>query len=225
MVDSGRLKDEGKIGVRTGRVLNKYRMAKHVALDISAGHFSFHIDQDKVRQEAALDGLYVIRTSVAAEQLDRDEAVRHYKDLSQVELAFRSLKGNDLQIRPIRHRTEDRVRAHLFLCMLAYYVKWHMGEAWRGLLFSDEDRQRHSERDPVAPATRSDEALGKIASKQLADGSPAHSFHTLLSELATLVRNTCRRRNAPKDEAPFDIDTTPSTKQLEALRLVDSIRL
>ena len=225
MVDNGRLKDEGKIGVRTGRVLNKYRMAKHFILDISPRHFSFHIDQDKVSQEAALDGLYVIRTSVPAEQLDRDEAVRHYKDLNYVELAFRGLKGDDLQIRPIRHRTEDRVRAHLFLCMLAYYVKWHMSEAWRGLLFSDEDQQRLTERDPVAPATRSDGALSKISSKQLQDGSPAHSFRTLLSELTTLVRNTCRRKDAEQNESPFDIDTTPSTKQREALRLIDAIRL
>lgn len=201
-------------------------MAKHFVLDISSEHFSFHIDEDKVSQEAALDGLYVIRTSVPAEQLDCDEAVRHYKDLNHVELAFRGLKGDDLRIRPIRHRTEDRVRAHLFLCMLAYYVKWHMSEAWRGLLFSDEgDQQRLTERDPVAPATRSDGALSKIASKQLQDGSPAHSFRTLLSELPTLVRNTCRRKEAEQKESPFVIDTTPSSKQREALRLIDAIRL
>ena len=225
MVATGRLKDEGKIGVRAGRVLNKYRMAKHVVLDIATEHFSFRIDEEKVTEEAALDGLYVIRTSVPAEQVDRDEAVRHYKDLNHVEAAFRSLKSDDLQIRPIHHRTEDRVRAHLFLCMLAYYVKWHMSEAWRGLLFADEDRLRLAERDPVTPATRSDAALDKVASKQLQDGSPAHSFRTLLNELTTIVRNTCRYTKAEQNQPLFDIDTTPSTKQHEALRLIDAIRL
>lgn len=225
MVASGRLKDEGKIGVRAGRVLNKYRMAKHIVLDISAAQFSFHIDEEKVAQEAALDGLYVIRTSVPADHIDQDDAVRYYKDLNHVEKAFRSLKGDDLQIRPIHHRTEDRVRAHLFLCMLAYYVKWHMSEAWRELLFADQDQQRLAERDPVKPATRSAAALDKVASKRLSDGSPVHSFQTLLNELATIVRNTCRRSKTEQDEPNFDIDTTPSSKQCDALRLIDSIRL
>lgn len=225
MVASGRLKDEGKIGVRAGRVLNKYRMAKHIVLDISAAQFSFHIDEEKVAQEAALDGLYVIRTSVPADHIDQDDAVRYYKDLNHVEKAFRSLKGDDLQIRPIHHRTEDRVRAHLFLCMLAYYVKWHMSEAWRELLFADQDQQRLAERDPVKPATRSAAALDKVASKRLSDGSPVHSFQTLLNELATIVRNTCRCSKTEQDEPNFDIDTTPSSKQCDALRLIDSIRL
>jgi len=118
-----------------------------------------------------------------------------------VEAAFRSLKSDDLQIRPIHHYNEDRVRAHLFLCMLAYYVKWQMSEAWRGLLFADEDQQRLTERDHVAPATRSEEALEKAATKTLEDGSPAHSFRALLNELSTIVRNRSfrrRRRNGRK---------------------------
>ena len=190
-----------------------------------AAPFAFHIDEEKVAEEAALDGLYVIRTSLPTAALSSDDAVRYYKDLSHVEAAFRSLKSDDLQIRPIHHHSEDRVRAHLFLCMLAYYVKWHMSEAWRGLVFADEDQQRHAERDPVAPATRSDGALLKVATKLLADGSPAHSFRTLLNELATIVRNTCRRRNAQADEPTFQLDTTPNAKQREALDLIRAIQL
>ena len=225
MVANGRLKDEVKIGVRVGRVLNKYKMAKHFRLQIEAEHFTFEIDEQQVADEAVLDGLYVIRTCVPAAELPSEEAVRHYKDLSQVEAAFRILKSVDLQVRPIRHYSEDRVRAHLFLCMLAYYVKWHMSEAWRELLFADEDQQRLAERDPVAPATRSEGALEKIASKCLPDGSPAHSFRTLLNELANLVRNTCRHKSAGTDETYFELDTTPNTKQREALRLIDAMRL
>jgi len=225
MVAGGRLKDKEKIGVRVGRVLNKYKMAKHFILQIEAQSFTFEIDGQQVAEEAALDGLYVIRTSVGAEQLSSEEAVRHYKDLSRVESAFRSLKSDDLQIRPIRHYSEDRVRAHLFLCMLAYYVKWHMSEAWRGLLFADEDQERLAERDPVAPATRSEAALDKVASKCLSDGSPAHSFRTLLNELGTIVRNTCRRKTTNAHEGTFELDTTPNAKQHEALRLIDEIRL
>lgn len=225
MVANGRLKDPEKIGVRVGRVLNTYKMAKHIILDIAAEHFDFRIDEAKVTAEAALDGLYVIRTSLPAEQSSDDETVLRYKSLSHVEAAFRSLKSDDLQIRPIYHYSEDRVRAHLFLCMLAYYVKWHMSEAWRGLLFADEDQKRLTLRDPVAPATRSAAALRKAATKQLPDGSPAHSFHTLLNDLATIVRNTCRRPNAPPDEVTFDIDTTPTPKQSAALDLIKAIRV
>jgi transposase len=141
------------------------------------------------------------------------------------EAAFRSLKSDDLQIRPIYHHSEERVRAHLLLCMLAYYVKWHMMEAWRGLLFADEDQERLTQRDPVAPATRSVAAVEKVASKRLADGSPAHSFRTLLNELSTIVRNTCRRKHAGAAEDTFEIDTTPNPKQIAALDLINAIRL
>jgi transposase len=225
MVANGHLKDPDKIGVRAGRVINKYKMAKHLVLDIGDTQFAFHINEETVAAEAALDGLYVIRTPLPAPQVSREEAVRHYKGLSHVEAAFRSLKSDDLQIRPIYHYTEERVRAHLFLCMLAYYVKWHMSEAWRSLLFADEDRDRLVQRDPVAPATRSDAALEKVASKRLADGSPAHSFSTLLKELATIVRNTCLRKNASVGENTFTIDTTPNTKQRAALDLIKAIHL
>jgi len=225
MVASGRLKDADKIGVRVGKVVNQYKMAKHFELDIQDGHFSFQIDAAKVAEEAALDGLYVIRTALPREQLSADDAVRHYKSLSQVEAAFRSLKSDDLKIRPIYHHTEDRVRAHLFLCMLAYYVKWHMTEAWRDLLFADADREHRAEADPVAPATRSDAALAKIATKTLTDGMPAHSFRTLLNELGTLVRNTCRRRHPNAEEPKFELDTLPNATQRAALERINAIRL
>jgi len=225
MVTNGRLKDPDKIGVRVGRVIDKYKMAKHLVLEIDAAQCAFHINEEAVAAEAALDGLYVIRTALPAAQVGSAEAVRHDKGLSHVEAAFRSLKSDDLQIRPIDRRTEDRVRAHLFLCMLAYYVKWHMAEAWRSLPFADEDQDRLTERDPVAPATRSAAALEKAASKRLADGSPAHSFRTPIDELSTIVRNTCRRKNATADEDTFEIDTTPNPKQLAALDLIGAIRM
>jgi transposase len=224
MVADGRLKDPDKIGVRVGRVVNKYKVAKHVVLEIERERFAFRIDDEKVAEEAALDGLYVIRTALPAERVTGEEAVRHYKDLAHVEAAFRSVKSDDLQIRPIRRYTEERVRAHLFLCMLAYYVKWHMSEAWRPLVFADEDPARRAARDPVAPATRSEAALEKAATKTLADGSPAHSFRTLLDELATIGRNTCRHKPADADEVTFEIDTTPNAKQRAALALIDAIR-
>jgi hypothetical protein len=225
MVADARLKDPDKIGVRVGKVVNKYKVAKHFVLEIERERFAFRIDEAKVAEEAALDGLYVIRTALPAERVTTEDAVRHYKDLARAEAAFRSLKSDDLQIRPIRHYAENRVRAHLFLCMLAYYVKWHMSEAWRSLSFANEDVARRGERDPVAPATRSDAALEKAATKALVDDSPAHSFRTLLNELSTIVRNTCRRKGAADDEATFEIDTTPNAKQRAALELIDAIRL
>ncbi len=140
-IGRGQLHGKDKIGVRVGRVLNKYKVGKHFKLDIRDDSFSFEIDDTKVTAEAALDGIYVIRTSLAEQRMKTDDTVRSYKLLTQVERAFRSFKSMDLKVRPIRHRRENRVRAHVFLCMLAYYVLWHMMEAWRPLLFSDEDQQ------------------------------------------------------------------------------------
>ena len=139
MVERGSLTGAGKIGVRVGRVLNKYKVAKHFELTIEARRFDYRLLEESVAAEAALDGLYVIRTALAAQQMDAAEVVRGYKRLTEVERAFRSMKTVDLEIRPIHHRLENRVRAHIFLCMLAYYVEWHMREAWRALLFADED--------------------------------------------------------------------------------------
>lgn len=223
MIERGYLKDTDKIGVRVGRVINKYKMAKHFKLEITEKKFYFEIDDEKVNEEAALDGIYVIRTSL--EELSAADAVRHYKSLSQVERAFRSIKTMDLEVRPINHHLEKRVRTHLFLCMLAYYVKWHMMEAWRPLLFADEDQQAKQTRDPVAPAQRSAQAEEKVQSKKLADGSIAHSFQSLLRNLATIVRNTCISRDAEAGMSSFTIDTQLTQKQQEAFQLLKEIKM
>jgi len=223
MVERGRLIAKEKIGVRVGRVVNKYKVAKHFQLMIDDGRFSYRLLKEKVEAEAALDGLYVIRTSLSEERLSTEDTVRRYKDLAKVEQAFRSLKSIDLKVRPIYHHLERRVRAHIFLCMLAYYVEWHMKEAWRALLFSDEDQQAKKIRDPVAPAKRSAEALKKVRGKRLEDGTEAHSFRTLLESLSTIARNTCRRKGAQPSEHCFTMTTTPNAKQKRALDLIDTI--
>ncbi len=227
MVEHGKLKGKGRdqIGIRVGKVINKYKVGKHFDLDIKDGAFDFAINQERVADEAALDGIYVIRTSLPAKQSSADETVRSYKRLSEVERAFRSLKSIDLQVRPIHHRLEDRVRAHIFLCMLAQYVKWHMVEAWRPLLFCDEDQQAKLTRDPVAPATRSEGALAKVAEKTLADGTITHSFRTLLDNLKTIVRNNCRRAGTDARVVTFEVDTTPTPQQQRALDLLSAIEV
>lgn len=183
--------------MRVGRVINKYKVAKHFTVTITDARFQFAIRTARVETEAALDGIYVIRTNVAAATLTAANAVRHYKALTSVERAFRSLKTIDLHVRPIHHRLADRVRSHIFLCMLAYYVEWHMREAWRPLLFADEDQQAKAMRDPVAPARRSAEADQKAVTHQLPDGTVVHSFRTLLQDLSAIVRNSCHTRGHP----------------------------
>jgi transposase len=224
MVARGRLKTADQIGLRVGRVINQYKMAKHFKLTIEDNHFHFEIEAETVREEAALDGLYVIRTSLV-DELSAEDAVRHYKTLSQVERAFRSIKTMDLEVRPIHHYQEKRVRAHLFLCMLAYYVKWHMMEAWRPLLFADEDQQAKQLRDPVAPAERSAEAEEKARTKKRADGSPVHSFQSLLSNLGSIVRSTCQSRDAKAGMPSFTIDTQPTSTQQEAFQLLKTMKM
>lgn len=223
MVARGRRRGREAIGIRVGKVVNKDKVAKHLRLEIHDDRFDFQIDEARVAAEAALDGIYVIRTSVSAERLDAADAVRSYKRLSDVERAFRSLKTIDLKVRPIRHRLEERVRAHIFLCMLAYYVEWHMREAWRPLLFSDEDQTAKQTRDPVAPAKRSAAALRKVHTKVLDDGTPVHSFQTLLKELSSIVRNVCRPRGAEPPAPTFEIVTTPSPTQQRAYDLLKTI--
>lgn len=223
MVERGRLTGKDKIGVRVGKVVNKYKVAKHFMLEIEAGRFAYTLDEDNIAVEAALDGVYVIRTSLDQQRLSAEDAVRSYKQLTSVERAFRCLKTMHLQIRPIYHRLERRVRAHLFLCMLAYYVQWHMLEAWRELLFCDQDQQAKATRDAVAPATRSAAALHKVHSRTLDDGSDVHSFQTLLHHLSTIVRNVCRIPDTPLDLPTFEIATTPNAKQQRAYELLKTI--
>ena len=224
-VDAAKLKGADAIGLRVGRVVNQYKVAKHCALTIGAASFSFQRKRESIAAEAALDGIYIIRTSVPPARMDATDCVRNYKALANVERAFRSLKTIDLKVRPIHHRTADRVRAHIFLCLLAYYVEWHMREAWRELMFADTDQKAKATRDPVAPAKRSEAALLKVASHTLDDGTPAHSFSTLLAELATIVRNTCRTPNAGNDAPTFDLLTTPNSKQQRAFELIQKIRV
>jgi transposase len=223
MVERKRLRGVDQIGVRVGRVVNKYKVAKHFELTIEAQRFAFRIRDEQVAQEAALDGIYILRTPLAAKQMDAPQVVRSYKSLSDVERAFRCLKTVDLKVRPIHHRLPERVRSHIFLCMLAYYVEWHMRAAWRSLLFADEDQQAKTQRDPVAPAKRSVAAEHKALTHTLPDGTAAHSFRTLLDDLTTIVRNTCRVPGADSNAPTFQLVTTPNSKQKHALELLDTI--
>ena len=225
MVENKKLSGTDRIGVRVGRVVNQYKVAKHFELQIEPLRFEFRIREESVNSEAALDGIYILRTPLAVREMDSAQVVRSYKSLSQVERAFRSMKTVDLKVRPIHHRRANRVRAHIFLCMLAFYVEWHMREAWRELMFADEDQAAKANRDPVAPATRSDQALCKVATHTLPDGSPAHSFRTLLEELETIVRNTCRAPESAEDAPTFTVTTEPNTMQQRALKFLDAIQM
>lgn len=224
MVERGRLRGADRIGLRVGRVLNKYKMAKHFELEIEPRRFAFRVRAAQVAAEAALDGIYVLRTPLEPKQMDAAQVVRSYKSLAEVERAFRCLKTVDLKIRPIHHRLADRVRAHILLCTLAYYVEWHMREAWRALLFADEDIEAKAKRDPVAPARRSEAAERKALTHTRSDGSPVHSFRTLLEELSSIVRNTCRTPRAVQDSPTFTITTRPNPTQQRALQLLETIR-
>jgi len=217
-----RLKGKDRIGVRTGRVLHRFKMGKHFQLDITEDNFSYRRKEEAIAAEAALDGLYVIRTSVPAEAMDADTCVASYKSLSAVERAFRSLKSVDLKIRPIHHRTANRVRSHVLVCILAYYVEWHMRQDLAPMLFDDEDPVLGELlRDSVvAPAQRSPEGQRKAVTRRTENGDPVHSFQTLLQDLGTVARNRIRFPNA--DET--DMLTTPTPLQETAFSLL-GIRL
>lgn len=217
-VRAGRLKGKARIGLRVGEKLAKYRMGKHLKLDIQDDKLSFEVDQDSVAAEAAMDGIYVIRTSVSEGELSAADAVRAYKSLAEVEKAFRTKKSIDLQVRPIHHHLPDRVKAHLFICMLAYYVRWHMERAWASLTYRDEETNQ--QRDPVAAAQRSTAAMKKAQTGTLADGSPARSFKGLLEHMSTITLNTCRH---PQTGVTFPMTTSPNTTQQKALDLLKSI--
>jgi len=224
-IDKGLLHGQDEIGVRVGKVINKYKVGKHFELDIRDNDFSFEINRDNVKKEAALDGIYIVRTSLSKERMDAEETVRSYKLLSQAERAFRSFKTVDLMVRPIRHRLEDRVRAHIFLCMLAYYVQWHVMEAWRPLLYADEDQKAKDLRDPVAPAKRSDLAMKKARTKRIDDGSRVYSFRSLLGHLGAIVRATCRCSGGGDTSTTFTMITRRNPKQQKAFDLLQTIRV
>jgi hypothetical protein len=223
-INRGFLWGKGRIGLRIGRIINKYRVAKHFNLSISDNDFTYEINPKSVSAEAAFDGVYIIRTSLSRTDMLPEQVVVNYKRLSVIERAFRSFKTIDLKVRPIRHRLEDRVRAHIFLCMLAYYVQWHMMEAWRSLLYSDEDQQIKKIADPVAPAQRSDKAKLKAQTKHLDDGSRVYDFQSLLHHLSAIVRNTCRLHDGA-DSPSFVLETKPNPTQKKALDLLEMIAL
>ena len=186
-VAAGRLTGSDKIGLKVGKLINKYKMAKHFTLTIDDTHLNIERNTNQIDAEAALDGIYVIRTSVSTENLDAAGVVEAYKNLSRVERDFRSIKVDDLDLRPIFHRLDDRVRAHVLICMCAAYLTWHLRQAWAPLTFTDEHQPDRT--NPVAPATRSDTAQKKASRRANPDGQPVRSFRALLDHLATLTRN------------------------------------
>ena len=207
-----------QIALRVGKVIAQYKMAKHFELDITDTAFAYRRKTDAITAEAALDGLYIVRTSVPATELDAEQTVRAYKGLSVVERAFRSLKTVDLKVRPIYHYAGTRVRAHVFLCMLAYYVEWHMRQRLKPLLFDDEEPEvaQTARASVVAPGETSPSAQDKARRKRTASGEPVHSFRTLLDDLATIAKN---RIAAPLANAePFDLITRPTALQRQAFK-------
>ena len=218
---TGKPLSAAQIGQRVGRIINRYKVAKHFAMEIADGQVRWSRKQDAIAREQTLDGVYVIRTPEPSDTLRAEDAVRAYKRLGDVEKAFRTFKGLDLRVRPIHHRLETRVRAHLFLCMLAYYVEWHMREDLAPLLYVDEDlAQIRATRDPVTPAKPSDSALAKKQSKHSEGGFPLRNFNGLLSALATLCTNTCRVGEG-KNVTRFQRPTEANLQQQEAFRLLN----
>lgn len=214
------LRGKTAIALRVGKVLGRFKMKKHFRLEIGEDTFRYERDQGRIDRERALDGIYVIRTSVSSETLSAEDAVRSYKNLAAVERAFRSLKTVDLKVRPIHHHLADRVRAHVLLCMLAYYVEWHMREKLAPMLFDDDDKPEAQKlrRSVVAPAQRSHKARSKARTKRTEDGAPVHSFQTLLKDLATVAKNSVRPNTT--GEATFDLITTPTPLQQQAYDLL-----
>jgi transposase len=216
-----KLRGEGKIALRVGKVLGRYKVGKHFRLSIGNSSFHYERNQAAIDAEAMLDGLYVIRTRLPQQALAAEQTVLAYKRLAAVERAFRSLKTVDLKVRPIHHRLAERVRAHVFLCMLAYYVEWHMRRRLAPLLFDDDDKQEAQalRTSVVAKAQRSTRALAKAYDKITADGWPVHSFQTLLADLATIVKNRVQPKTP--DLPAFDMITTPTRLQTKILRLLN----
>lgn len=216
-VATGRLRGQDQVGLAVGRVLDRHKVGKHFHLTLTDDRCTVTRDSAGIAAEAALDGVYVLRTSVASDRLPTPDVVRAYKRLAKVERVFRALKAHDLQVRPIRHWTDDRVRAHVFLCLLGCWLRWHLERVWAPLLFTDEAPPVAP--DPVAPAQRSPAARAKAPQRRLPDGTVLHSFATLLAALTTRPRDWIRATPVP--EAPlFTLDTTPTPLQARALELV-----
>ena len=215
------LQRQDKIGVRVSKVVNRFKMAKHFQLTITETGFNYQRDNVSIDTEARLDGIYVIRTSVPSNTLEATEVVQTYKSLSQVESAFRCLKAFDLQIRPISHRLEQRVKAHVLLCLLAYYVEWHMRRALAPILFAedDPDQAQAIRTSVVQPAQRSDSAKHKAGRRHTSSGVPVHSFRSLLADLATITKNTIQPNL--EDTQSFEKITLPTPTQRQAFELLN----
>jgi transposase len=213
-VEKGTLLGAAQIGMAVGPALRRFHVKKHFDVQITDMEFTYQRKEVEIAEEAVLDGFYILRTNHTAENVPAGDVVRAYKNLEQAERAFRSLKGPDLQIRPIHHHLETRVRSHVFICMLAYYLTWHLKAAWKPLLFTDENRPVN--KDPIAKALRSSAADAKARTKRASDGTPAHSYQTLLSELATQTRN--RTRIAGRTDT-FEKLAQPNDLQARALEL------
>ncbi len=216
-VDKGTLLGAAQIGLAVGPALKRFHVKKHFDVQITDMDFTYQRKHDEIAEEAALDGFYILRTNLTDTEAPAGDVVRAYKNLEQAERAFRSLKGPDLQIRPIHHHLENRVKSHVLICMLAYYLTWHLKAAWKPLLFTDENRPESE--DPVAKAVRSPEAEQKARTKRTSDGAPAHSYRTLLAELATQTRNTTRLAG---QTSTFEKLTRPTELQARALELAQN---
>jgi hypothetical protein len=221
-VNAGRLKSEHAIGLKVGAALEQHKMSKHFNLTIREGHFTFERNQLSIDREAATDGIYIIRSNTPEASKSAADLVRTYKDLRFIEQLFRTLKGLDIAARPIHHRKADRTQTHLFICMLAYYVRWHLERAWAPLTYRDHEPLNPEERDPIAPATRSAAAQTKAATHTTSDGETVHSFKTLLGNLNTIVRNTHQH---PDTSVTITLDTIPTPYQQRAFELLETIRV
>ena len=215
-----KLLDAQEIGRKVGQVIHRFKMGKHFELSIEDNHFSYRRNTESIEREAELDGIYILRTSEPPSRLSAEDTVRSYKNLAVVEALFRSIKGIDRLVRPIRHRDVCRVRAHIFLCLLAYYVRWHLQKAWAPLLYQDQELEENRlRRDPVRPAQPSASAQRKKRLRKTEDGLPLHSFDTLLAALQTRCRNRCRAKSLP-DSPAFVQVTPPNPLQQRALALL-----
>ena len=224
-VEAGRLKGEGKISMAIGRVIDKYNMKKHYILEIKDTKFIYKRDQKSINAEAMMDGIYVIRTSLKTEIMDSKDVVREYKKLTNVERAFRSIKTEDLHLRPIYHYNEKRVRVHIFICMLAYYVLWHLKEAWRPLTFADEEVELKKFNDPVAPSKQSKDAIKKIATKISKDGFGLSSFRCLFDRFGTITKSTVELQLANIPPIRYKVQSEMDAHLRKAFELLDTIKV
>lgn len=221
IIKNGKLSGKGRIGISIGKEINKFKVAKLFELTIKEKSFVYKINQEKLNKEQLTDGIYVIRSSLKKSKMNSGDVVRSYKQLCNVEQAFHSIKTIDLRVRPIYHYDDNRVKAHIFICMLAYYIEWHLKEVWRPLLFGDEETNLKKIRDPVLPARVSASAREKASIKKTKDGAVVYSFRSLLNHLGTIMRNTCKYA----DEETIVIDTKLNEIQQKAFDLIENINI